>query len=290
MRSTNLTILAVMSLMACRPRLSSADSLTINIADSGKFSIPAMATDSINPGETFAFEYSPPMSRTETFTFRITMADAMTSVAKSMAIAGGINNNVLVKPANIGAMAIPGGSVKVSTTGMQLFTGVSLTLKPGTYKLGGQTIEIPLPEKDIINPMGLKLGGTEGALKFALSFQGNAQGGGTAVVDIGGPGGSTRDISVATMAGESGDALAGQLASAIRSETSFSMASSSGPTVFIPGLSSDNTFGGQLNDGGFSSFTESLSVVPEPSSLVMAGIAAVISLGYAWYRRLRVAA
>ena len=58
-----------------------------------------------------------------------------------------------------------------------------------------------------------------------------------------------------------------------------SVATASGSDVTIAGLSNSNVFGGQLNDDGFASFTESLSaVVPEPSSLMLGSIAGLAFL------------
>jgi hypothetical protein len=268
MRLIRLITLTMTFHLVCLSGLSSADSLTIGVKNPG---VIPMNPDKM-PKETWVVYYhqngSP--AKGEAFgPFNITNNDVANATAKATAIANGINGNVPA-PTNLTVVANM-ANVKISTTGGFLLQGLEVTQFGGT---DAKKTNFQLGEMDVINPIGLLF---KVNLAAALAFQGAASGDGTAVVSIGGPGGSTTPITVATTAGESASSLVSQLAASVNSMTSFT-ATPNGSTLLIGGLSTDNTFGAQLTDNGFSSFTESLNAVPEPSTLVLGAIAALCLL------------
>jgi hypothetical protein len=236
-----------------------------------------------NPRETFKFSYGKFImgafkQRSEEFTFDITKDDVKTNTDKSAAITKGIKDNI-IKPANLNVTDLK-GSVKVEATGGYDFTRVDLTLLPGRDK---DNKPFQLGEHDVINPKEIQLGGTPGALTAALSLSGGAVGGHELLLDIEGPGGTPTPIIVTTSPGDSAYDLFSLLATKISSETSFAPMAS-GQSLLISGLTKDNAFGAALDDPGFSTFTESLSVAPEPSSLAIVVIGMLCILARALTR------
>ena len=269
MRLIGVTTLASACLFACLPSPCLGDVVSLGVTNAG--TIPNGART--NPMETFMVTYqfavgNTLMSRTESFTITIAPADVANPTAKAAAIAAKINATTPA-PANLTVTDNGAGTVMFATNGNppQVITNITLTQKAGVNANGNG---FQLGEMDATNPGNL----LTNRYVAALNFQGNGVGGGTAVVDLTGPGGTSSDIVVNTTFGESGSALAQAVAIAIGSATSFT-AVADGATVSILGLSNANTFAASLTDGGFTSFTESLSAVPEPSPLMLGSITAL---------------
>jgi PEP-CTERM motif len=208
-------------------------------------------------------------------------ANLDSTAAKATALAAGLNNSV-PGPANL-TISAAGANLKVSTTDNFILTSVSIVEYAGT---DAKNKPFQLEEENGFSPFGVKFSN----IITGLSFDGTAAGGGTVVVSISGPGGMEMPITVATTAGESANSLVNQIAasvnSIVNSMTSF-IATPDGSTLLIAGLSNTNTFAAQLTDNGFSSFTMSVSAVPEPSTLVLGAIATFCVLAGAVWRKNR---